>query len=99
MANSWYRHRIIKHELIPGIRFKHDPGAAAKIEQAREQLTMRARVEVDAYLRTHHPAQEIVTELYATSPDGLRLIIAITLFGPPDIKREILEELALAGEV
>jgi len=70
-----------------------------KIEQARERLTERARMEMDAYMHTHHPAQEIITELYATSPDGLRLIVAITLFGPPDVEKEILEELALKGEI
>jgi len=92
---NWYRHRIVKRRLIKDVRFASDP----RVSEALVDLRRQAQADVGVYLRTHHPAQQIKTEFVSQRAEGLEVFVAVTLFGPPDLQKEILTELAERGEI
>ncbi len=95
MPDKWYRHRIAKHRALPGVRFAEDP----RVATAYRELQQQAEVDMAAYLRSHKPGQTLVTKFVHQEAAGLRAFVAVTLFGPPEIEREILQELAEREEI
>lgn len=93
--STWYRHRIVKHKLVKHIRFADDP----RVKEVLKQLRELAKGEMSIYTRSHHPGQLIKTEFVSQRVEGLEAFVALTLFGPPDMQKEILSELAERGEV
>jgi hypothetical protein len=93
--DTWYRHRIVKHRSLPGVRFASDP----RVADALATLKRQAKADMAAYLRSHKPGQEMVTQFVHQETDGLRVFVAVTLFGPPEMEKEILQELAEKGEI
>jgi len=94
-VSNWYRHRIVKHKLIQDVRFADDP----RIAKAFEELHELAKAEMSVYTRSHHPGQIVKTEFVSQRVEGLEAFVALTLFGPPDLQKEILTELAERGKV
>lgn len=92
---DWYRHRVIKHKLVQGVRFADDP----RVIKAFKQLHRLAKGEMFIYTRSHYPGQIIKTQFVSQRREGLEAFVALTLFGPPDMQKEILTELAERGEV
>ena len=95
MTDTWYRHRVVKHKLVRGVRFAEEPGVA----EAMKELHRLAEGEMSIYTRSHYPGQILKTEFVGQRMEGLEVFVALTLFGPPDMKKEILQELAERGEV
>jgi len=95
MPDLWYRHRVIKHKLLPGVRFASDP----RVADALTTLKRQAEVDMAAYLKSHHPGQKLTTPFVHQEADGLRVFVAVTLFGPPEMEKEILQELAEREEI
>ena len=92
---TWYRHRIVKHRLVKDVRFAEDP----RITEAFKELHRLAEGEMSIYTRSHYPGQVVKTEFVSQRVEGLEAFVALTLFGPPDMQKEILTELAERGEV
>lgn len=95
MPDPWYRHRIVKRKLVKGVRFIEDP----RVVKAFKELHRLAKGEMSVYTRSHHPGQIIKTEFVSQRTEGLEAFVALTLFGPPEMEKEILTELAERGEV
>lgn len=95
MPDKWYRHRVTKHKLLSGVRFANDPLVAVILADLKRQ----AEGDMAAYLRSHKPGQTLVTEFVHQEAGGLRAFVAVTLFGPPEMEREILKELAEREEI
>lgn len=95
MPDNWYRHRVVKRRLIKDVRFASDPRVARALTDLRRQ----AKADIAVYLRSHHPGQQIKTEFVSQRAEGLEVFVAVTLFGPPDMQKEILTELAERGEI
>jgi len=92
---TWYRYRIVKHRILPEVRFADDP----RIPGVLAELRLQAEGDMGLYLRSHHPGQTLVTEFVHQRAEGLQVFVAVTLFGPAEMKAEILDELAKAGAV
>ena len=95
MPDKWYRHRITKHRSLPGVRFAEDP----RVTTAYKELRQQAEADMAAHLKSHYPGQMLVTKFVHQEADGLRAFMTVTLFGPPEIEKEILQELAERGEI
>jgi len=93
--SKWYRHRITKHRSLPDVRFASDP----RVADALAALKRQAKADMAAYLRSHQPGQEMVTQFIHQEAGGLRAFVAVTLFGPPEMEKEILQELAEREEI
>lgn len=94
---KWYRHRIVKHLVLPNL--PNAPHYHPGKEIAKEKLRQQAEVEMSLYLRSHHPGQVLMTEFVKPRPNGIEVFVALTLYGPPSIEDEIIIELAEKGEV
>lgn len=97
MTDKWYRHRIVKRLLLPGIWSSNDPQVAiAKgtlLRQAKDEMMRH-------YLRSHRPGKTLRTEFVKPRPgNSLEVFVALTLYGPPSVEDEIISELAERGEV
>ena len=95
MPDKWYRYRITNHRLLPGVRFASDP----RVADALTDLKRQAEGDMAVYLRSHKPGQKLVTKFVHQEVDGLRVFVAVTLFGPPEMEKEILQELAEREEI
>ena len=95
MPDPWYRHRVVKRRLVKGVRFADDWRVATTLKD----LYRQAQADINSYLRSHHPGQQIKTEFVSQRAEGLEVFVALTLFGPPDMQKEILTELAERGEI
>jgi hypothetical protein len=93
--DTWYRHRIVKHCPVPGVRFVSNPVVADTLAALKRQ----AEADMAVYLRNHKPGQKLVTQFVHQEVDGLRVFVAVTLFGPPEMETEILQELVEREEI
>lgn len=92
--SQWYRHRVVKRLILPGIRQAGHPNVGI----AKKTLRHQAEAEMSLYLKSHHPGQMLLTEFVRPHPTGLWVIVGLTLYGPPSIEDEIIAELAKKGE-
>lgn len=90
----WYRHRVVKRLLLPGIRFPDHPD----VDIAKGTLRRQAEGEMSLYLRSHFPGKILHTEFVKPRATGIEVFVALTLFGPPSMEDEIISELAQRGE-
>lgn len=96
--SKWYRRRIIERETVSGTILANDPEVLVIVKRLRERVEAR----IATYFRGHEQCQVMRHSFYkvVSGPtSGLAVLEGATLFGPPDMEKEILLELIDGGKI